>query len=121
MVHIVLVAMLLLVGCGSEADARSSAAPADPLTVREALASNLDEPLLVQGLFIDSGDGQPRLCQVSLESFPPQCGEPSVLVKGVTPGEFNGATSSGGVTWIDGAQLLGRVEDGVLTVTETQL
>lgn len=121
MIKIVLVVVVLLVGCGSQADAPTSAAPADPLTVSEALASNLDEPLLVRGLFIDSGDGQPRLCEVALESSPPQCGEPSVPVEGATPADFDGAMSSGGVTWVDDAQLLGRVEGGVMTVSNTQL
>jgi len=121
MVRIVVVLVFLLVACGSETGAPSSAAPADPLTVSQALASDLDEPLLVQGLFIDSGDGQQRLCAAALDSFPPQCGEPSVLVEGVAPAELDGAMSSGDVTWVDVAQLLGRVEDGVMTVGETQL
>jgi len=121
MVRIVVVLVFLLVACGSETGAPSSAAPADPLTVSQALASDLDEPLLVQGLFIDSGDGQQRLCAAVLDSFPPQCGEPSVLVEGVAPAELDGARSSGDVTWVDVAQLLGRVQDGVMTVGETQL
>ncbi len=122
MVGIFVVMVLLLVGCGSEGGGgESAAAPAEPLTVSEALESNLDEPLLVQGLFIQEGDGQPRLCEVALESLPPQCGEPSLLVNGAVPEDFDGAKSSAGVTWVDGAHLLGRVHDGVMTVSDTQL
>lgn len=121
MAAILIVTLLVLVGCGGEGGGTAStAAPGEPLTVSEALASDLDEPLLVQGLFLQEGDGQPLLCETSLDSLPPQCGEPSLQVNGAVPDELDGAKSSGRVTWVDTAQLLGRVEGDVMTVSDTQ-
>jgi hypothetical protein len=111
-------ALLLLAGCGS--DARDSApsttaplsagaaAPGGGLSVAEAIASDLDGPLLVRGYLIDR-DGELRLCEAILESHPPQCGEPSLRVEGE-------AHASQEI-----ASVLGEVDDGVIVVSGTSI
>ena len=66
---------VLLAGCGggSETD--------DPVHVGEAIERGSDEPQLVSGYVIERS-GVPRLCEAILESFPPQCGEPSLRLVG---------------------------------------
>lgn len=108
--------MLALAGCGS--DENSQADPAPPpsagaaipgggLSVQEALDSKLAGPVLVHGYLIER-DGELRLCELILESYPPQCGEPSLRVEGPTPAASEERVS-----------LLGEVEDGTITVSET--
>lgn len=98
--------------------AAGAPAPGGGLTVSEALASDLDGPLTVTGLLLDDGDST-RLCETVLESYPPQCGEPSLLVEGVTVADLDGAQQEGDRAWVDQASLTGEVEDGVLRVSPT--
>lgn len=107
-------------GCGSgddDAGPDTSASTTSPslgapipgggLSIAEATASNLDGPLLVRGYLIER-DGELRLCDAILESSPPQCGEPSLRVKGPAPGPSEQRVS-----------LLGEVENETITVSET--
>ena len=112
------VAVLLVPGCGNgngvetttQPGASAGAAiPGGGLTVQEAIDSDLDGPLLVRGYLIER-NGELRLCEAILESYPPQCGEPSLRVEGAAP-----AASE---EW---ASLLGDVEDGTITVSETAI
>lgn len=118
-------AALALPACGggepadvpSPPPAASATGPA--LSVQEALASELDGPLLVRG-YIVADEGGIRLCDALAESYPPQCGVASLRVEGVELDEFQRLTTASGVTWSDReVKLLGIVEDGVLTVTGT--
>ena len=94
------------------------------LSVADALASTLDGPLLVNGFIIVDDDGLVRLCAVLMESSPPQCGQPSLLVEKLdldSVGSLNSALPVQGgiriVGWTnEPVQLLGAVSDGVLTV-----
>ncbi len=95
--------------------------PGGGLTVEQALAYEGEEPIMVTGMAYDAGDGQVRLCAAILESFPPQCGEPSLRVEGVDVADLDGAQHEGAVAWAEGASLLGRVRDSVLTVSEESL
>lgn len=114
-VALLLLSVLALAGCGS--DQSSQADPASPpagaaipgggLSVQEALDSELAGPVLVRGYLIER-DGELRLCELILESFPPQCGEPSLRVEGPTSAASEERVS-----------LLGEVEDGTITVSET--
>jgi hypothetical protein len=70
-----LVAVLLLAGCGGGSDGDG------PVPGGEAVERGTDEPQLVSGYVIER-DGVPRLCEAILESFPPQCGEPSLRLVG---------------------------------------
>lgn len=109
-----LVTAAALAGCGggSEGEQAPSAGapiPGGGLSVGEAIASDLDGPLMVRGYLIER-DGELRLCEAILESSPPQCGEPSLRVEGARP-----AASE------EPASILGEVEDGVITVSETAI
>jgi hypothetical protein len=118
----------LLVACGDpEADeqgadvseqedgATPGRAMGPGLAVEEAQSPDAGSPVLVNGYIVAEGDVV-RLCTVLLESFPPQCGEPSLQVVGLDLDEFE-TQSESGVTWTDQqVQVLGEVSDGVLTV-----
>jgi hypothetical protein len=69
-----LLAAILLAGCGGSDEG-------EPVSVREAIERGSDETQLVSGYVIER-DGMPRLCEAILESFPPQCGEPSLRLVG---------------------------------------
>ena len=62
-----------------------------------------------------------RLCSALLESYPPQCGEPSLVVEGLDLATVAGLTSTNDpslaqVTWSDMRDLrAGELVDGVLT------
>jgi hypothetical protein len=113
----IVLAAVALAGCGSDtaddaATATSSAsagapAPGGGLTVSEAIASDLEGPLLVRGYLLER-DGELRLCEAILESQPPQCGEPSLRVEGDAPEPSQRQVS-----------VLGDVADGVIGVDDT--
>ena len=89
------------------------------ISVGEALTSNLQGPLLVNG-HLHAQDDQVRLCELLAESFPPQCGGETLVVEGLDLTTMDGLTREGGVTWSDQlVQVLGTVEGEVLTVTAT--
>ncbi len=102
----------------SSLDGPSAIAAVGPgLSVGEALASTLDQPLLVNGFVVADADGV-RLCSVLLESFPVQCGGDRLLVEGLNLESLGDVTEASGVLWTNQpVQLLGPVEDGVLTVS----
>jgi hypothetical protein len=88
------------------------------ISIDEALASDSDEMLLVNGNLLAQG-GDVRLCSALAESFPPQCGGPSLIVDGLKLEEVDGLFTEGEVAWTDRPiQLLGIVADGTLTVSE---
>jgi hypothetical protein len=91
------------------------------LSVSEALASDLDGPLLVNG-FIVIRDGETRLCELLLESFPAQCGGASLVVEGFDPSTVDGLTEASGVIWSGGPmQLLGTIDGDHLVVEAKSL
>ena len=116
-------ALVALVGCGSDAATRTETtgggaavgapAPDGGLSVRDAIASDLDGPLMVRG-YVISRRGEYRLCEAILESEPPQCGEPSLRVEGVDPTELRELSEARAPV-----SLLGDVEGDVLRVSET--
>ncbi len=115
---------LIAAACGGgDGDEPVSAGPSlgvgPGLSVSEALDSRLDQLLLVNGILVVKGD-EARLCELLLESFPPQCGGASLLVIGLDLSTVDGLQREGDVQWTNGTvQLLGPVEDGVLTVSST--
>ncbi|MGH3024277.1 MAG: hypothetical protein ACRDNI_11520 [Gaiellaceae bacterium] len=115
-----LAAAAALAGCGDE-DAPSqpnSHADGPGISIDEALASSLDQPLLVNGNLLSQG-GEVRLCSALAESFPPQCGGSSLQVEGLELEWVEGIVTEGDVSWTDRpVQLLGVVADGTLTVSE---
>ena len=110
-----IVVALTLAGCGSDEPASEprppsagAPAPGGGLSVAEAIGGDADGPLLVRGYLIER-DGELRLCEAILESYPPQCGEPSLLVEGEVERPARDEQVS----------VLGDVEDGVIRVTDT--
>jgi len=82
------------------------------ISVQEALDSELDQDLLVNGaLFIDA-NGDALLCDAMAESFPPQCGGARIAVEGLELGTLDPTRiqEEGGVRWVEQIQLLGTVQ-----------
>jgi hypothetical protein len=115
--RVLLLALLTVsfAACGSGPD---SGAPGNSaITVKQALTANPDEPVLVRGALIVSG-GTTHLCYAILESYPPQCGGPSLVVRGLDLDTVGELTSANEVTWSDREiRLRGTVADGTLTVS----
>ncbi len=111
---------LLLVAAActdSDDDAPLLSAVGPGISIAEALSSTLDQPLLVNGFLVVQGDAA-RLCEALLESFPPQCGGASLLIEGLDLGAFADLSTEQDTTWSEQPlQLLGDVEDGVLTIS----
>jgi hypothetical protein len=117
-VRFVLLALLTvsLAACGGGAD-YSVAPGSSAITVKQALGANPGEPVRVRGALIVSG-GTTRLCYAILESYPPQCGGPSLVVRGLDLGTVGDLTSANGVTWSDReVRLRGTLAEGTLTVS----
>ena len=88
----------------------------DPITVEQLVARSSDSPITVRGLLLSTG-GETRLCAAILESFPPQCGEPSVVLVDIDPASIDGIEEAGDVIWKDGAVLqVQRQQDGTFRV-----
>lgn len=122
-----LLAALALTACGSGSSSNTqntpppAAATGPGITIEQALAANTTEPLLVRGSLVAEGDAI-RLCSAILESHPPQCGKPSLVVRGLDLKSLDGLTTADDVTWSDGeVKLLGSVADGTLTVSATAI
>lgn len=105
--------LALLAGCGGD----ESPASADrPLTVEEALREDVEGPVRVRGVLIADGVAV-RLCSAILESYPPQCGRPWLVVRGLDVVGDSNMEQAKGVAWTSRpATLFGEVDDGVLTV-----
>jgi hypothetical protein len=125
-----LLIVALIAGCGGDAgpgaDNNSAPAPsqvsglgAGPgISIEDALASDTDEQLLVNGNLLANGEDV-RLCYALGESFPPICSGPSLRVEGLKLEEVDALVTEGDVSWTDRPiQLLGTVADGVLTVSQ---
>ena len=121
-----LLSVLAVAGCGGGGDDEDPPAatpvPANGgLTVEEALRSDLDEPLLVRGYYVARAHEPARLCSALAESFPPQCGEPSLRIETdeLDEDELAGLRRApdGSVAWTEReVQLIGLVRDGALVI-----
>jgi hypothetical protein len=104
---------LVLAGCGGDSD------DAAPTMTERAVAQvqGASGTYFVRGALLATGDAT-RLCSALLESYPPQCGEPSLVVEGLDLEGFEGleSTDDGSVSWADSVVLYGDVQDGTLTV-----
>ena len=115
--------ILALTGCGGSSETAAprpepkpppsagAPIPGGGLTVQAAIDSELDGPLMVKGYLLERG-GELRLCSAILESYPPQCGDPSLRVEGL---------GARGVPSEKQVSLLGEVRGGVFEVSETSL
>ncbi len=105
-----------IVACSADLAQPTTSDAGGPITVDQLLARSSDTPISVQGLLlVDRGSA--RLCGAILESYPPQCGEPSVELVGLDLATIDDTTTAEGVTWREGAVLsLERTADGRFTV-----
>lgn len=119
-----LFAAIALAGCGGDDDAGgdTTTAATQPATgpgvsIEEALETDSDEPLLVNGNLLVL-NGEAKLCSALAESFPPQCGGASLHITGLDLAQVEGLIVEGDVMWTDRPiQLAGVVSDGILTVS----
>src|SRR5262245_59379029 len=75
-----LLAAAALAGCGDPDSPDSGGSSTEPVFV-DGVADS-DEPQRVTGNLLVQGD-EVRLCSALAESFPPQCGNPSLVVEGL--------------------------------------
>jgi hypothetical protein len=114
----------LAAGCGSAEDGDGAAQPPAPGYLGTGVGRTVEEALRAGGRQTVRGtllarDGETRLCSAILESFPPQCGQPSLLVVGLDPAAVDGTTTAEGVTWSEREVTLhGTVDGDVLRVGE---
>jgi hypothetical protein len=113
----ILLAAALLVGCGDDgSDGASPGGTSTPVFIDDVSGS--DDPQLVTGNLLVQG-GEARLCSALAESFPPQCGDPSLLVNGLDLESVAGLTTEGDVSWTDRPIVLEGIVDGdTLTVSD---
>lgn len=89
-----------------------------PITVEHLLKRSTDTPVAVQGLLLVNQEVA-RMCSSIKESYPPQCGEPSVELAGLDLSTIEGTMTAHGVTWKEGAVLtLQRTGDGRFKVVD---
>ena len=81
------------------------------MSVADALGHRATDDLVtVSGaLFVDP-DGTVRLCDAIAESFPPQCGRPRIVVRGLDLASVANLQTEGEVSWAEGVTLFGSVE-----------
>ena len=120
-----LVVAVLILACGGNDDqpttggaaGGASSATGPGISVQEALNSDLEGPLLINGFIVATGDGV-RLCSALAESYPPQCAGESLAVEGLDLTRFDDLQEAEGVTWSNQVQVLGEVDDDTLVVSQ---
>ena len=107
-----------LAGCGGDDDSSDSSPGVTTTPAFIDDVSGSDEPQLVSGNLLVQG-GEARLCSALAESFPPQCGGPSLLVDGLDLDSVADLTTEGDVSWSDRPIVLEGIVDGdTLTVSD---
>lgn len=91
---VVVVGATMISACGTD----DSPVDVPPLTVEQLTSRSADSPIAVRGFLVDQ-EIVTRLCAAILESYPPQCGEPSVELVGLEVAELTGTQSEQGITW----------------------
>lgn len=84
------------------------------LTVTDALETDETGVIAVSGFIVADAAGV-RLCEALAESFPPQCGGPSILLEGLEQIDPDELSTEGDVSWTDYAvTVFGELIDGTL-------
>jgi len=87
------------------------------LTVTEALETDAEGVVAVQGFLVINGE-QAQLCEALAESFPPQCGGASVLLDSIDQFDPDELVTEGDVAWTDlPVTIVGEVHSGTLVAT----
>ncbi len=113
-------AALALGACGGDATTPTDAA-GGTLSIEQALAAG-GGPLTVKGYVVAPEGESVRLCSALLESYPPQCGDPSLVVEGLDLAAVDGLIQTAEpdlaqVSWTDTeVAVTGELGNGVLTV-----
>jgi hypothetical protein len=116
------VAATLLVGaCGDEEGADDpDPGGSEPITVEQLVERSADTATPVVGFLHITADGT-KLCSMILESYPPQCGGPSVDLVGLVPEDVPDLQSEGDVRWREQLELVvERTDDGAFTVIDVR-
>ena len=88
------------------------------MRVEEAVTRGARGELRLSGFLVGRVEGELRLCAEVLQSYPPQCGGSSVVVRGLRRADVSNLLSDQGGLWSDGeVELAGSLENGVLTVS----
>lgn len=119
---VVAAALALVVGACGDDEGNGVASPPDiePITVEQLVARSSDSPVPVVG-FLHISDGGTKLCALILESYPPQCGEPSVDLVDLEADDIPDLQSEGGVQWREQLELVvERTDDGAFTVIDVR-
>jgi hypothetical protein len=91
------------------------------MSIQDALRAG-GQTVVVEGGILAIDGGPVRLCYALLESYPPQCGEPALELRGLDLDALELETSAGDPTvsparWSDRpVRVRGTVQAGVLTV-----
>jgi hypothetical protein len=88
------------------------------MRVEEAVTRGARGELRLSGFLVGRAEGELRLCAEVLQSYPPQCGGSSVVVRGLRRADVLNLRADQGGLWSDGeVELAGSLENGVLTVS----
>jgi hypothetical protein len=117
---VVTIAGVVAAACGDGDQVSSPVSGVGPgISIGEALNSDLEGPLLVNGR-LHVQDGRTRLCEVVARARPPACSARFLEVEGLDLTTMDDLTSEGSVTWSAGnVRILGSVDGDVLTVSGT--
>lgn len=89
---------------------------ADAVTVQEARDHIGSDPIVVSAFYLDDGTSA-RLCEVSLESYPPQCGGASLTVTNPEVMSDFPLVEEGATQWSEGFVVVeGIVSAGQITI-----
>lgn len=77
----------------------AGAQPTAPRTVDDVVGKRLEGRHTVTGQLVGRLGGEVELCAAVLESFPPQCGRPALVVTGLDVASVPGIQQANGVVW----------------------
>ena len=87
--------------------------PSPGVPVGTVVATQIDGGFAIEGFYFADEAGE-RICEALAESFPPQCGGPSIAFDNTAGADLGVLSVEQGVTWSDQPILVtGQVVDGV--------
>jgi hypothetical protein len=104
---------MLPAACGDDDGDDAAYEPGSLVAIEDVVGADVDVEVRVRGPAFRVA-GTTRICSAILESFPPQCGEPSLVVEGWDIDTDGRAQTAGDVTWVEDVELTGTIDDGVL-------